>query len=155
MSLRLNRNADSDKPAMGRSRGGLSTKIVGVCDAAGRLVDFLLVPGQAHELAPSLQLLLRLPKAPAWALADMACDAHAFRSAAREMGAVPVVPSRQNAKHPQPCPAFIYRHRNLIERCWSRLKEWRAIATRYDKQDTSYAAGIAIAATLDWFKSSR
>jgi transposase len=58
----------------------------------------------------------------------------------------PVVDPRTNA--------YIYRHRNLIERCWSRLKEWRAIATRYDKTATSYAAGIAIAATLDWFKSS-
>ena len=47
------------------------------------------------------------------------------------------------------------RHRNLIERCWARLKERRAIATRYDKTATSYAAGIAIAATLDWFKSVR
>ena len=120
------------------------------------------MPGQAHELAPSLVLLKRLPKAPAWAtehakegLADMACDAQEFRSTAREMGAIPVVPSRKNAKHPQPCPGYIYRHRNLIERCWSRLKERRAIATRYDKTATSYAAGIAIAATLDWFKSSR
>jgi transposase len=54
----------------------------------------------------------------------------------------------------EPCPDYIYRHRNLIERCWSRLKEWRAIATRYDKTAISYAAGVAIAATLDWFKSS-
>jgi transposase len=71
------------------------------------------------------------------------------------MGAIAVVPSRKNTKPPQPCPTFIYRHRNLIERCWSRLKERRAIATRYDKTATSYAAGIAIAATLDWFKSTR
>ncbi|HUZ65765.1 MAG TPA: transposase, partial [Acetobacteraceae bacterium] len=53
---------------------------------------------------------------------------------------------------PQPCPDYIYRHRNLIERCWSRLKERRAIATRYDKTAVSFAAGIAIAATLDWIK---
>ena len=112
------------------------------------------MPGQAHELAPSLVLLKRLPKAPAWALADMACDAREFRSVVRAMGAIPVVPSRKRTRQPEPCPAFIYRHRNLIERCWSRLKEWRAIATRYDKTATSYAAGIAIAATLDWFKSS-
>jgi transposase len=85
----------------------------------------------------------------------MACDAKVFRFAVREMGASPVVPSRKGTKQPEPCPAYIYRHRNLIERCWSRLKEWRAIATRYDKTATSYAAGIAIAATLDWFKSSR
>jgi transposase len=94
-------------------------------------------------------------KAPAWTLADMACDAAEFRSTAQAMGAIPVVPSRKNARHPQACPAYIYRHRNLIERCWSRLKERRAIATRYDKTAISYAAGIAIAATLDWFKSSR
>ena len=72
MSLRFNREKGSNEQAIGRSRGGLSSKIVGVCDAYGRLVDFILVPGQAHELAPSLQLLARLPKAPAWALADMA-----------------------------------------------------------------------------------
>jgi transposase len=84
----------------------------------------------------------------------MACDAHAFRSEMRAVGAIPVVPSRRGAKQAQPCPAYIYRHRNLIERCWSRLKERRAVATRYDKTAASYAAGIAIAATLDWMKSS-
>ncbi len=140
--------------ALGRSRGGLGTKIVGVCDAAGRLLDFVLVPGQAHELAPSLLLLRRLPEAPSWALADMACDAREFRQAAQAMGAIPVVPSRKGAKDPQPCPSYIYRHRNLIERCWARLKERRAIATRYDKTAACYAAGIAIAASLDWIKST-
>jgi transposase len=155
LSLRFTRTAGSQAEALGRSRGGLGTKIVGVCDAAGRLVDFLLMPGQAHELAPSLTLLRRLPEAPDWALADMACDAQEFRSAARTMGAIPVVPSRKGAKQPQPCPDYIYRHRTLIERCWARLKERRAIATRYDKTALSYAAGIAIAATLDWIKYRR
>jgi transposase len=139
--------------ALGRSRGGFGTKIVGICEAAGRRLDFLLVPGQAHELAPSLALLKRLPEAPNWALADRACDAQAFRTAARDMGATPVVPSRKGAKSPQPCPAHIYRHRTLIERCWSRLKERRAVATRYDKTAAPYAATIAIAASLDWIKS--
>ncbi len=153
MSLRFIRSVATSVEALGRSRGGLGTKIVGVCDAAGRLLDFVLVAGQAHELAPSLTLLRRLPEAPSWALADMACDAKEFRSEARAMGAIPVVPSRRNAKEPQPCPAYIYRHRNLIERCWSRLKERRAVATRYDKSAACYAAGIAIAASLDWIKS--
>ena len=112
MNLRFNRKPGDNKQALGRSRGGFSCKIVGVCDAAGRLVDFVLVPGQAHELAPSLQLLKRLPKAPAWALADMACDAAEFRSTVMAMGAIPVVPSRKSAREPQPCPAYIYRHRN-------------------------------------------
>ncbi len=153
MSLQLIRGVVSHGEALGRSRGGLGTKIVGVCDAAGRLVDFLLVPGQAHELAPSLTLLRRLPEAPSWVIADMACDAAQFRSEACAVGAIPVVPSRRGAKEPQPCPDYIYRHRNQIERCWSRLKERRAVATRYDKTAASYAAGIAIAASLDWIKS--
>jgi len=80
LSLRFIRGLGHRGEALGRSRGGLGTKIVGVCDAAGRLVDFLLLPGQAHELAPSLTLMRRLPEAPSWALADMACDAHEFRS---------------------------------------------------------------------------
>jgi transposase len=100
------------------------------------------------------QTFIQRDSRPAWTLADMACDAKTFRSVVKGMGAIPVVPSRKNAEHPQPCPAYIYRHRNLIERCWSHLKEWRTIVTRYDKTATSYAAVIAIAATLDWFKSS-
>ena len=143
MSLRFVRGSAGCGEALGRSRGGLGTKIVGVCDAAGRLLDFVLTPGQAHELAPSLMLMRRLPEPPSWALADMACDAHAFRSEMRAMGAIPVVPSRKGTKAPQPCPDYIYRYRNLIERCWSRLKERRAVATRYDKTAISYAAGVA------------
>jgi transposase len=153
LSLRFICSVTGAGEALGRSRGGLGTKIIGICDAAGRLLDFLLVPGQAHELAPSLTLLRRLPKAPSWALADMGCDAAEFRSEVRAMGGIPVVPSRKGAKNPQPCPDYIYRHRNLIERCWSRLKERRAVATRYDKTGTCYAAGVAIAASLDWIKA--
>ncbi len=137
-----------DTQALGRSRGGLGTKIVGLCDAAGRLLDFILVPGQAHELAPSLLLLKRLPTSPTYALADMACDALQFRTAAQAMGTIPVVPSRKGAKEPKPCPSYIYRHRNLIERCWSRLKERRAIATRYDK--TAYATPQALPSPRPW-----
>jgi transposase len=154
VSPRFNRNAISQAEAVGRSRGGLGTKIVVFCETAGRLIDFLLVSGQAHELAPSLTLLKRLPEAPHWVLADRASDAQEFRSEVRAMGAIPVVPSRKGAKEPQSCSSYIYRHRNLIERCWARLKKRRAIATRYDKTAVSYAAGIAIAASLDWIKAS-
>jgi putative transposase len=130
MSQRFNCNLATRAEALGRSRGCLGTKIVGVCDAAGRVVEFLLVPSKAHELAPSLTLLRRLPEAPDWALADMACDAREFHAEARAMGVIPVVPSRKGAKEPQTCPSYIYRHRNLIERCRARLKQRRAIATR-------------------------
>ena len=113
MSVRLNCNAAGQAEALGRSRGGLGTKIVGVCNSAGRLLDFLVVPGQAHELAPSLVLLKRLPQVPVWVLADMASDARAFRSEARALGAIPVVPSRKGTKNPQPCPDYTRRTSSL------------------------------------------
>ncbi|RYY18177.1 MAG: IS5 family transposase [Alphaproteobacteria bacterium] len=118
LSLRFIRGVASRDEALGRSGGGLGTKIVGVCDAAGRLVDFVRTPGQAHELAPSLRLLHRLPNAPFWVLADMAFDARAFCSDVRAMNAIAVVPSRRGTKQPEPCPTYVYQHRNLIERCW-------------------------------------
>jgi hypothetical protein len=68
------------------------------------------------------------------------------------MAATPIVPSRKNAKHPEPCPTYIFRHHNLA--LLVAPERVGAIATRYDKTATSYAAGIAIAATLDRFKSS-
>lgn len=71
LSLRFTRGVASTGEALGRSRGGLGTKIVGVCDAAGRLVDFLLTPGQAHELAPSLT-----PPAPAAGRALLGAGRH-------------------------------------------------------------------------------
>ena len=79
----------------------------------------------------------------------MACDAADFRLAAEAMGAIPVVPLRNDARLKRLCPGFIYRHPQPDRAELSRLKEWRAIATRYDKTATSHAAGIAIAATLD------
>ena len=97
--------------ALGRSRGGLGTKIVGVCDAAGRLVDFLLTPGQAHELAPSLTLLRRLPEAPSWAIADMACDAAEFRAEARALGAFAVATERSRADPDAELARMRARHR--------------------------------------------
>src|SRR3954468_18904892 len=66
LSLRFIRKIADRCEALGRSRGGLGTKVVGVCDAAGRLLDFLLVPGQAHELAPSLDLNTAFRKARAF-----------------------------------------------------------------------------------------
>jgi hypothetical protein len=68
--------------ALGRSRGGLGMKIVRVFTEAGRLLGFILVPDQGHELAPSLRLLKRSPEPPDWALADMVCDAREIGLAA-------------------------------------------------------------------------
>lgn len=67
------------------------------------------------------------------------------------MGAVPAIPPKRGDA-PVRCPSFIYRHRNRIERMWGRLKEWRAVATRYEKTARSFMGVLCIAAARDWLK---
>jgi transposase len=54
---------------------------------------------------------------------------------------------------PVACPSWIYTNRNLVERLWSRLKEWRAVATRYEKTERSFMGVLCMAATMDWLKA--
>ena len=67
------------------------------------------------------------------------------------MGAKPAIPPKRGDA-PVRCPAFIYVHRDRIERMWGRLKEWRAVATRYEKTARSFLGVLCLAATQDWLK---
>ena len=75
----------------------------------------------------------------------------AIRTRVWNMGARPAIPAKAN-EAPVRCPDFIYRHRNEVERLWGRLKEWRAVAIRYEKLARSFMGVLCLAATLDWLK---
>src|SRR5207237_5870946 len=149
------RGADSAqrdrREALGRSRGGFGTKACVVADGRGRAVAFALAPGQAHELPLAPGLLDRLPRVPLWVVGDRGYSSHAFRELVWDSGARPAIPTRSN-EAAVACPDFIYNNRNLVERLWGRLKEWRAVATRYEKTATSYLGVLCLAATADWLK---
>ena len=113
---------------------------------------FHLAPGQAHELPSAPTLLVRLPNAPVWVVADRGYASNAFRTCIWDLGARPAVPAKKN-EAPVRCPDFIYQNRNRVERMWGRLKEWRAVATRYEKTAASYTGVLCLAATMDWIKS--
>lgn len=82
---------------------------------------------------------------------DRAYSSRAWREAIAEIGAEPVVPS--NPRHPSvPYDRAAYRRRHRIEQAWGRLKEWRAVATRYEKTAESYLGVLHVAAALDWIK---
>jgi transposase len=123
-----------------------------IADGFGRAVAFIVAPGQAHELPHALPLLDRLPGVPKWVVGDRGYASHAFRQHIRERGARPAIPSKRN-EAPVACPEWIYNNRNMVERLWARLKEWRAVATRYEKTASSFMGILHLAATLDWIKS--
>jgi hypothetical protein len=74
------------------------------------------------------------------------------REQAACLGSRPAIPTKRN-EAPVACPPWIYQNRNLVERFWSRVKEWRAVATRYEKTERSFMGVLCMAATMDWLKA--
>jgi transposase len=143
--------ASAEAQALGRSRGGFGTKGHVLADAGGRAIAFALTPGQAAEVSQAEELLGFLPGTPIWTVADRGYSSHALRAAIRDLGSTPAIPTRRN-EAPVACRAWIYANRERVERLWSRLKEWRAVATRYDKTARSFLGVLSLAATFDWIR---
>src|SRR4051812_40541832 len=141
-----------EREALGRSRGGSGTKACVIADGLGRAVAFILAPGQAHELPHAVPLLERLPGVPKWVVADRGLSSHAFREHVWTLGARPAIPSKTN-EAPVACREWVYNNRHRVENLWARLKEWRAIATRYEKPASSFMGVLCLAAALDWLKT--
>jgi transposase len=92
-----------------------------------------------------------LPRRPLWVVGDRGYSANDFREQVWSMGARPAIPPKRN-EAAVACPAWIYVNRNRVERLWARLKEWRAVATRYEKTKASFLGVLCLAATADWLK---
>ena len=162
--------------AIGRSRGGLSTKIHHLCDGLGRPLALLVGPGQGGDSPMFLPLLASLQVArigpgrprtrPVKVLADKAYSSRANRASLRERGITAVIaePSDQQAnrkrrgRHGGRPPVFdtdAYRDRNVVERSFNAIKQWRGLATRYDKLALTYRGGVVLAAILTWLRALR
>ncbi|MFF4321424.1 IS5 family transposase [Streptomyces sp. NPDC001568] len=149
--------------ALGRSRGGLTTKIHLAADGRCRPLAFVLTPASAQVMAR-----LRVPRrigrpriTPDAVLADKAYSSRAIRRHLRRRGIRAVIPQpadqtanrRRLGSHGGRPPAFdraAYKQRNTVERCINKLKQWRGLATRYDKTATIYLAAPNLAAIFTW-----
>jgi transposase len=149
-SLRSGRKKGEHKQAIGRSRGGRNTKIHALADAKGRLIAILLTGGEAHD-CPIAERLIRRVKPPERMLGDKAYDSAELREELRERGTKPVIPNRSNRKQPFSFNKRLYKLRWRIESAFSRLKDFRRIATRYDKLARNYLASVCLAAALVWW----
>jgi transposase len=139
---------DQDQ-AIGHSRGGLSTKIHALVDALGNPLAFLLTPGQTHDLAGA-DALLPLMTADRL-IADKAFDAdQRVRQPLAAAGKSVVIPPRDHRRTVPDFDPELYKARHLIENFFCKLKQFRAIATRYDKTARNFLAAIHLAAAIIW-----
>ena len=122
-----------------------------MCDGRGLPMAFRLVPGQAHGLPQAGPLPAGLPRAPGRVVADKGHAAHSFRDAIWELGSKPAIPAKSN-QAPVACPSWIYNNRHHVENAWARLKEGRAVATRYGNTATSFLGVLCLAAVVQWIK---
>lgn len=144
---------DSEENGLGRSRGGYSTKIHLVCDEFGTVLGFTITAGQKGEapefknVMESIPLSLhRIAKRPAHIAGDKGYSSFEIRHWIWEKGIQCVIPTRSNETKQPGFRKAIYRLRNIVERTIGRLKEFRRIATRYDKTRDSFLAVVMIAA---------
>lgn len=131
---------------MGRSRGGFSTKIHIAVNGLGLPVEVLLTPGQQADISQADALLK--DHQPEAVLADKAYDSDAFVTTVKSKGAEPVIPSKSNRIEPRDHDKVLYKERNLVERFVGKIKQFRRVATRYEKTAGNFLAFVQIAAIM-------
>lgn len=134
---------------MGRSRGGLTTKLHTLVDADGRPVGLRLTGGQVHDACEAEALIETIPEG-ATLLGDNGYDSTAIRQAAAARNIWTNIPNRSNRKPRFGFSSWLYRQRNLVERVFNRIKQFRGIATRYDKDAANYLPAIKLICVRLW-----
>jgi len=135
--------------AIGRSRGGLSTKIHALVDALGNPVGFFLTGGEAHDLEGADHLLTTMQADTL--IADKAFDADArVLEPLVAVGKTAVIPPRANRSAPRDYDRELYAARHLIENFFAKIKQFRAIATRYEKTARNFLAAVHLVASVIW-----
>jgi transposase len=135
---------------LGRSRGGLTTKIHALADALGRPLRFILTGGEAGDITMAPALLAQVEAGGV--IADKAYDSNALRALITKAGAQAVIPSNRTRKVLIPHDTIAYKRRNRIERFFNKLKHFRRIATRYDRRAIHFLACLHLASAMIWMR---
>jgi len=126
----------------------LSSQLHVVADARGRFVRGCLTPGQRHDAPQALPA----DSAPAYLIADRGYDTDPLVAALTARGTCAVIPPSRKRRYPRPYDPVRYAQRQPVERLFSRLKQFRRVATRYDKLDVHFLAFVHLAATVLWLR---
>ena len=136
--------------AIGRSRGGPSTKVHLIVDALGLPVAHTITEGQRNDSISAVPLVERV--GPRCLLADKAFDTNPFRAVLDRTGCVAVIPSMGNRVHAFPYDKELYKARSAVECTFNLLKQARRFATRYEKTIRNYTAVVTIGCALLWLR---
>jgi transposase len=145
--VRLAAQKGQKNQAIGISRVGRSAKIHAIVDCEGRPLNFTATGGQVRD-NQVVGDVLDTPRPPLAVTADRAYDSEKVRKQIKDDGALPIIPSRSTAIKDAYGPKRFYRRRNKIENYFCRIKDWRRIATRYDKLAQNFLAAAALVGAL-------
>lgn len=146
MPVELKKNNPENVEALGRSKGGLTTKIHCVTDGLGNPMDFILTGGEVHDSQCADRLLE--DKQAHFVLADKAYDNDFILKKVNQMNAVAVIPPKSNRKEQREYDKYYYKERNLIERFFGKLKQFRGVATRYCKRAQYFLGAVKLASSI-------
>ena len=142
--------AGKENQAIGKSVGGNTTKIHMAVEACGLPIEFDLTGGEVHDSKAAYELIEKLPTAE-YTIADRGYDSEDIREQIRKKSSTPVIPRKKNSKTGNADIDWcLYKYRHLVENVFARLKQFRAIATRYDKLKRNYASMLAMACSYLW-----
>ncbi len=142
------KRTEQDSEAVGKSRGGLSTKIHAAVDSLGNPIRLILTAGQDSEYGQSLALIEGF--SADYVLADKGYDSNEFVTAVEETKAKPVIPPKKNRLEQRSYDKELYKERNLVERLFQKMKHFRRIATRYERLRRNYQAMLSLVASVIW-----
>ena len=117
-------------------------------DALSNPLDFEITEGQVHDVTQAAGLIDRNPAGAV--LADKGYDSTEVRSQLEAKGSIPVIPCRKNRKLPASFDREMYKARSGIELTFNRLKQWRRLATRFEKTKRNYASLVSLACAMVW-----
>jgi transposase len=140
--------SSSEAEALGRSKGGFTTKIHALTDALGNPLDFIVTAGQASDIGQAESLLALTPEGAEALVADKGYDSDAFVQAIQEKGLEVVIPPKSNRNHSRPCDWVIYKERHLIECFFSKIKHYRRVFSRYEKTAKNYMGFLRFVSAL-------
>ena len=144
------KNGGQASQALGRSRGGFSTKIHVSVDGLGNPLRFILTGGQRHDITQAEELIAGY--AGEQVLADKGYDSREFRQHILTLGMTPVIPPRSNRREPADYDRHLYRERHLVECFINKMKHYRRIFSRFEKLDARYLGFLHFTAALIWLR---